>query len=115
MGLKSIGKPTTLHSIYDYPLVVLSLLIAISASYAALTLAARCSISWLCKPRKSDRSGANLGQSTAVYVRADDAWDRMRNVIVEEVEWFFKKREKSQIETGRINTTGTRALRAVPA
>jgi len=31
-GLKSIGKPTTLHSIYDYPLVVLSLRIAISAS-----------------------------------------------------------------------------------
>jgi hypothetical protein len=39
----------------------------------------------------------------------------MRKAIVEKVEWFFKKREKSHIETGRINTTGTRALRAVPA
>ncbi|HEY1938641.1 MAG TPA: MHYT domain-containing protein [Candidatus Angelobacter sp.] len=39
-----MGEFTTLHSTYDYPLVVLSVLIAIAASYAALTLAARVSM-----------------------------------------------------------------------
>src|SRR5229473_546468 len=35
---------STLHSTYDYPLVALSVLIAIAASYAALTLAERVSM-----------------------------------------------------------------------
>src|SRR2546421_5333321 len=49
-----MGGPI-LHSTYDYPLVALSVLIAIAASYAALTLAERVSMArnqartaWLC-------------------------------------------------------------------
>src|SRR5712671_2849392 len=52
---------STLHSTYDYPLVTLSVLIAIAASYAALTLAARVSLA-----RNQARTAWLLGGAIAM-------------------------------------------------
>jgi len=55
-----MGGPS-LHSTYDYPLVTLSVLIAIAASYAALTLAARVSLA-----RNQARTAWLLGGAVAM-------------------------------------------------
>jgi hypothetical protein len=39
--------------------------------------------------------GHAVDQRTAVYVRADNVSDRMKKATVEEIEWFFNKRQKS--------------------